>query len=188
MVNRRFEKFYFFFCTGELLVIVEYCPFGNLHDYLLTHRKQFIDQRDKKTGTIDFSIGQAVTSDECVSCLSVERYNRCLHIYTLNLPLIDQLINCNFHSNEETKNLNISRNESLCTQDLISWAFQVARGMEYLSQKNVGSRIIDFKNIDLQLFISIIMVNRFYTATWQLEIFYSLTITLLKFATLDWRK
>lgn len=37
----------------ELLVIVEYCCFGNLHNYLLRHREEFIDQIDPKTGQID---------------------------------------------------------------------------------------------------------------------------------------
>lgn len=41
----------------ELLVIVEYCRFGNLHNYLLRHRESFIDQIDPSTGEIDPSIG-----------------------------------------------------------------------------------------------------------------------------------
>ncbi|XP_078051722.1 vascular endothelial growth factor receptor 2-like, partial [Augochlora pura] len=41
----------------ELLVIVEFCRFGNLHDYLLRHRSDFINQVDPETGKLDFSIG-----------------------------------------------------------------------------------------------------------------------------------
>lgn len=40
----------------ELLVIVEYCRFGNLHNYLLRHREDFVDQLDPKTGWIDPTI------------------------------------------------------------------------------------------------------------------------------------
>ena len=41
----------------ELLVIVEYCRFGNLHNYLLRHRTDFINQIDPATGKIDPNIG-----------------------------------------------------------------------------------------------------------------------------------
>lgn len=44
----------------ELLVIVEYCRFGNLHNYLLRHRDNFIDQVDPTTGRIDFNIGSEI--------------------------------------------------------------------------------------------------------------------------------
>lgn len=47
---------------------------------------------------------------------------------------------CNDHKNQTTK--------SICTQDLLSWAFQVARGMEYLSQRKAG--YLD-KNIKWQI-------------------------------------
>ena len=32
-----------------------------------------------------------------------------------------------------------SRQISLCTRDLISWSFQIARGMQYLAQRKVCS-------------------------------------------------
>ncbi|XP_052126084.1 vascular endothelial growth factor receptor 1 [Frankliniella occidentalis] len=41
----------------ELLVIVEYCRYGNLHNYLMKHRNKFIDQIDPETGLIDSSRG-----------------------------------------------------------------------------------------------------------------------------------
>ncbi|CAG2053297.1 unnamed protein product [Timema podura] len=44
----------------ELLVIVEFCRYGNLHNYLIRHRDHFIDQIDMKTGQIDPSIGSDI--------------------------------------------------------------------------------------------------------------------------------
>lgn len=44
----------------ELLVIVEYCRFGNIQKYLLLHRNHFIDQTDPDTGEINFQIGQDI--------------------------------------------------------------------------------------------------------------------------------
>lgn len=46
--------------TGELLVIVEYCRYGNLHNYLIRHRGNFIDQIDPNSGQIDSNIGNDV--------------------------------------------------------------------------------------------------------------------------------
>ncbi|PSN38416.1 hypothetical protein C0J52_16327, partial [Blattella germanica] len=41
----------------ELMVIVEFCRFGNLHNYLIRHRDHFVDQLDRTTGEIDISLG-----------------------------------------------------------------------------------------------------------------------------------
>ncbi|XP_055548127.1 vascular endothelial growth factor receptor 1 isoform X2 [Wyeomyia smithii] len=40
----------------ELMVIVEYCRFGNVQNFLLKHRPYFIDQINSDTGEIDHSI------------------------------------------------------------------------------------------------------------------------------------
>lgn len=42
--------------TGELLVIVEYCRYGNIQNYLIRHRSSFINQVDQR-GYIDAGVG-----------------------------------------------------------------------------------------------------------------------------------
>jgi FMS-like tyrosine kinase 1 len=42
----------------ELLVITEYCRFGNIQKYLVCHRTYFINQVNPLTGLIDYEIGQ----------------------------------------------------------------------------------------------------------------------------------
>ncbi|XP_077296631.1 vascular endothelial growth factor receptor 1-like [Arctopsyche grandis] len=46
----------------ELLVIVEYCRYGNLHNYLIRHRENFIDQINLHYGNIDSNIGNNVVN------------------------------------------------------------------------------------------------------------------------------
>ncbi|KAI1287026.1 Vascular endothelial growth factor receptor kdr-like [Halotydeus destructor] len=41
---------------GELMVMVEYCRFGNLRHYLLAHRKAYVDQINPETGLIDGTV------------------------------------------------------------------------------------------------------------------------------------
>ena len=53
---------YLLFVSVELLVVVEYCRFGNLHNYLLRHREDFVDQIDPTTGKIDTTIGVELLS------------------------------------------------------------------------------------------------------------------------------
>jgi serine/threonine protein kinase len=43
---------------GDLLLVVEYCRFGNLHTFLLAHRCTFVDQLDRDKGEIDSTITQ----------------------------------------------------------------------------------------------------------------------------------
>lgn len=53
----------------ELLVIVEFCKYGNAHNYLLSHRHKFVDQLDPVTGEIDLSKTSAI-----------ENYNRIRYV------------------------------------------------------------------------------------------------------------
>jgi len=46
----------------KLMVIVEYCRYGNLHDYLLRHRDDFVDQLDCTTGKLNLALGNEKVS------------------------------------------------------------------------------------------------------------------------------
>lgn len=43
----NFQYFRITFVIGEILVIVEYCRYGNLQSYLIKNRKQFVNLVDK---------------------------------------------------------------------------------------------------------------------------------------------
>lgn len=62
-----------FFFVGELLVIVEYCRFGNLQNFLLRHRQHFINQIDPNTEKVNYLIGQEELMDRTYSVSSNRR-------------------------------------------------------------------------------------------------------------------
>ncbi|KYN07332.1 Vascular endothelial growth factor receptor 1 [Cyphomyrmex costatus] len=147
----------------ELLVIVEYCRFGNLHNYLLRHRNDFINQIDPKTGKLDLTIGMdilmrtsSVSSNNSLSTNSdtdvVVHYCPGTNPDSPEINFSpDGCINSNssqpgWRSNYcgDYKDQHL---KPICTQDLLSWAFQVARGMEYLCQRNVLHGDLAARNI-----------------------------------------
>lgn len=59
--------------TGEVMVIVEYCRFGNVQNFLVKHRDYFVDQINPETDTIDPTI---LTKEQRWSNDSGYEYNR----------------------------------------------------------------------------------------------------------------
>lgn len=84
---------------GDLLVIVEYCHLGNLRQYLIKNRENFVSDHIKPV--VDYPL-ISLENDEYMDPDSVR--------------LSDQKVSLS---------------------DLISYSYQIARGMEYLSSRRV---------------------------------------------------
>ncbi|CAH0560029.1 unnamed protein product [Brassicogethes aeneus] len=160
----------------ELMVMVEYCKFGNLQNYLLKHRNNFVNQLDHH-GSIDYSVGSDILDG------SKNRHNR--RTRYAELIFNDRSSNSNprvsksmadYRGNDSsygecqtgaTEMTTISNSEGyvsraysrassvqpgwrsnykgdyndrgkpVCTRDLISYCFQITRGMGYLASRKV---------------------------------------------------
>ncbi|XP_030080357.1 vascular endothelial growth factor receptor 1 isoform X4 [Drosophila hydei] len=156
----------------ELMVIVEYCRFGNIQNFLLRNRKCFINQINPINDRIDPSImtqrisdnfdlhrnsdndprsgtraGRTVTGGSTYD----RQIDTCATEATVmtTVPEDDHVMSNNsiqpaWRSNYKTDSTEAM---SVSTTDLISWAFQVARGMDYLSSKKVLHGDLAARNI-----------------------------------------
>ncbi|XP_017854588.1 vascular endothelial growth factor receptor 1 isoform X2 [Drosophila busckii] len=198
----------------ELMVIVEYCRFGNVQNFLLRNRKCFINQINPLTDKIDpsimtqrisdnydlhrdFGVGIGVGGGLKYANVGYPNHPYINHMNSVNnnyththrrnsdndpragtragrtvtggstydhqvdtcateatvmttVPEDDQLIMSNnsvqpaWRSNYRTDSTEAM---SVTTNDLVSWAFQVARGMDYLSSKKVLHGDLAARNI-----------------------------------------
>ena len=151
------------------MVIVEYCRYGNIRNFLIKNRDNFVNQLNSETGKFDYEI----VLSEHVSNTKIPRRYSSFRKSTRNGSMNYDNTNSNmtattylsFSSAENSKNSRNSDEDitfsstnyrgdykkgdigAIYSRNLLFWSFQIANGMDYLASRKVLHGDLAARNI-----------------------------------------